>query len=97
MIELLKKAGWLGAFACACVSLNAQIPVTSEGKPVSRIIVATESEPSRQAARLLQDFVERISGASLPILDPGAKDRPNDIIIGESTREAGSIASQWLS
>ena len=89
MIELLKKAGWLGAFACACVSLNAQIPVTSEGKPVSRIIVATESEPSRQAARLLQDFVERISGASLPILDPGAKDRPNDIIIGESTREAG--------
>lgn len=90
MIDLLRKAGLLGVLACASMTtMSAQVMITSEGKPTSRVVIAESNEPNRQAAQLLQDFVERISGATLPIVDGVGKTRPNDIVIGEPTDEAG--------
>ena len=48
--------------------LQAQVTVVKEGKPVSRILIEKDNSVDNQAALLLQDFVQRISGASLPVL-----------------------------
>lgn len=64
-------------------SLPAQVTVVKEGKPVSRILVQADDAVDNQAARLLQDFVQRISGASLPVLTDKTP-RKGDIVIGGS-------------
>lgn len=62
-------------------SLTAQVTVVNEGKPVSRILVEKDNNVDNQAALLLQDFVERISGATLPIMN-NQSPRKGDVVIG---------------
>ena len=52
----------------------------------SRIIVADKDTINRKAADLLQDFVQRISGARLPIVE-NAKAKKGDIVIGQGNTE----------
>ena len=59
---------------------SAQLTLVKDGKAVSRIVLSEKSEINRQAADLLQDFVQRISGASLPIVEGKAKSV--DVVIG---------------
>ena len=61
--------------------LQAQVTVVKEGKPVSRILIEKDNSVDNQAALLLQDFVQRISGASLPVLTDKSP-RKGDIVIG---------------
>ena len=61
--------------------LNAQITVVKDSKPVSRILVEKGEAVDNQAALLLQDFVKRISGASLPVVNDKSP-RKGDIVIG---------------
>lgn len=63
------------------IELNAQIDLVKKGKPFSRIIVANNDSINREAAELLQNFVEKISGATLPILNT-SKVKQGDVIIG---------------
>ena len=58
---------------------SAQLTLVKDGKAVSRIVLSEKSEINRQAADLLQDFVQRISGASLPIVEGKAKS--GDVVI----------------
>ncbi|MEG2331962.1 MAG: DUF4838 domain-containing protein [Bacteroides sp.] len=60
--------------------LNAQVSLVKEGKPMSRI-VTTDSPIDNRAARLLQDFVSRITHVRLPIVMTSST-RKNDVIIG---------------
>lgn len=62
-------------------SMNAQVTVVKEGKPVSRILVEKNNAIDKQAAQLLQDFIERISGAALPVVNDQSP-RKGDIVIG---------------
>ena len=48
---------------------SAQLTLVKDGKAVSRIVLSEKNDINHQAADLLQDFVQRISGASLPIVD----------------------------
>ena len=66
---------------------SAQLTLVKDGKAVSRIVLSEKSEINRQAADLLQDFVQRISGASLPIVEGEAKS--GDVVIGGKSEEAG--------
>ena len=66
---------------------SAQLTLVKDGKAVSRIVLSEKSEINRQAADLLQDFVQRISGASLPIMEGKAKS--GDVVIGGKSAEAG--------
>ncbi len=69
--------------ACTAVPAAARITLVKDGKPKARIVVTTADTTDARAARLLQDFVQRISGATLPIVnDPSPVLRKGDVIIG---------------
>lgn len=61
-----------------------QVTLVKDGKPNSRIVVASGDQNDRRAAWLLQDFVGRISGVKIPVVDDisAAKFRRNDFVIG---------------
>ncbi len=63
---------------------DAQITIVKKGKPVSRIVVTDENEVNERAATLLQDFVQRISKAELPIVSD-VKSKKGDILIGDGS------------
>lgn len=64
---------------CVCFS---QVILTKEGKPQSRIIVDKNDPVDYQAAKLLQDFMRKISSAELPIMPADSKVKKGDILIG---------------
>lgn len=72
-------------FLSAFAGVNAQLPLVREGKPVARIV--TENNPvDTRAAELLQDFVQRITDARLPIV-VSAIPRSGDVVIGKGDRK----------
>lgn len=64
------------------VQVGAQINIINQGKTNSRIIVSDNNPKDRQAAELLQEFVNRISGVTIPVV---VSDKPQkgDIVIGK--------------
>lgn len=61
-------------------NISAQTTVQN-GKPKGRIIITTNSIPEKKAAELLQDFLQRISGTKLHIVENITSNR-GDIVIG---------------
>lgn len=87
MKHLLQKWSAVALSAFLSVSgTHAQMTFVKEGKAVSRIIVADKDTINRKAADLLQDFVQRISGARLPIVE-NAQAKKGDIVIGQGNTE----------
>lgn len=65
-----------------------QMTLVENGKPTARVRLTEPTETNRQAAALLQDFVQRISGATLPIVtETSDRPAPGDICIGEGPAE----------
>ena len=58
------------------------IEMVKNGRAVSRILVDTSNAIDLQAAELLQDFVERITGAKIEILSFENEKQTGDILIG---------------
>ena len=75
--------------------LSAQVQLTRSGKPVSRIVITEKSEVNQKAADLLQLFIERISGAVLPIT-ADQKIRRGDVRIGGTAAGAGEDGFRLL-
>lgn len=69
------------------LSASAQTVLTLKGKAVARIALLDDSDDTRKAAELLQDFVCRISDIQIPIANTGKKNQPV-IYIGGTTDEA---------
>lgn len=67
---------------CLPAGAEAQMTMVKNGKPTSRIVLADTDSTNRKAADLLQDFVQRISGASLPIVS-STNTKQGDIVIGK--------------
>lgn len=67
---------------CVSVGAEAQITLVKNGKPTSRIVLANADSTNQKAAGLLQDFVQRMSGASLPIVS-ATTTKQGDIVIGK--------------
>lgn len=68
-------------FLLATIRVTAQIPLVKEGKPMARIVTENNATDNR-AAELLQDFVQRITNAHLPIITNGSP-RKGDVLIGQ--------------
>jgi hypothetical protein len=62
---------------------QAQITLVKNHQAKSRIVVLSDNKSEQQAARLLQDFVKRISGATLPIIKNGTSQK-GDVVIGSN-------------
>lgn len=73
---------------CFQCNTQAQITIVKNGKAKGRIVYVERNVNNEEASTLLQRFVERISGARLPIVD-GVSPKRGDIVIGESTDRAG--------
>lgn len=65
---------------------QAQVPFVKEGKPTGRILVASEEPSNEQAARLLQDFVKRITKATVPVVT-NKTPRKGDVVIGQGNTQ----------
>ena len=61
----------------------AQVQLVKNSKPTSRIVVAGNDSTDMKAANLLQDFVQRVSGAQIPIVK-NTTAKKNDIAIGSA-------------
>ena len=62
--------------------LLAQVTLVRNGKAVGRIVRAHGDAQTEAAANLLQDFVGRVSGVTVPITRDADKLRKGDVIIG---------------
>lgn len=85
-IKHLRPTLLLLAMLCT-VSAAAQVTIVHNGKAKSRIVLTGEDRNDATAAKLLQDFVYRISGAELQIVNgQDLKKLPskNDIVIGNN-------------
>lgn len=71
----------------ALCALQAQTPLVKKGKAVGRIVCIDNDTINQEAAQLLQRFVSRISGATVPILCQ-AQSRKGDVVIGGTTPRA---------
>lgn len=93
-----KNTHWRMALAVAALSLStfssAQVRLVHNHRPVARIVVTTPEKSDSIAASLLQDFVQRITKANLPIVrlgDKGQKVSKGDVLIGN-----GPSNTEWL-
>ena len=78
----------------AFVGTKAQIPLVKENRPIARIV--TENNPvDTRAAELLQDFVQRMTHARLPIV-VGAASRSGDVVIGKGSTKGLTEDGFWL-
>lgn len=78
----MKKLMLFTAFlAIFTVSVQAQYTAVKDGKSSASIVVGDKAT-DKEAAIILQDFIGRISGATLPIVEP-AKAKKGDILIGD--------------
>ncbi|MEZ4899358.1 MAG: DUF4838 domain-containing protein [Saprospiraceae bacterium] len=67
---------------------HAQLTLVDNGTSSSRIILLNNHPEERTAALLLQDFVEKISGAELPIYPTNESIRRGDILINNADGSA---------
>lgn len=60
-----------------------QVVLVKDGKPSGRIIISSKAGIEEiQAAKVLQDYLERMSGAVLPLMDDSIHPRKNDVLVG---------------
>lgn len=77
----------LGALlASACLPAEAQVDLVKDGKTKSVIVLQQDSRENRTAANILRLFVERISGADMPIVTNKVA-KKGDVLIGTEAPE----------
>jgi len=76
------------------------LKICNDGKSDYRIVLSAKAVPSEQyAAQELQKYLEKISGARLPIVTDEAKASPNEILVGtnsHATKLAREIRQEKL-
>lgn len=77
----------------ATLATSAQVPLVKNQKPVARIVLTTDTETDKTAGELLQTFVERISGATLPIVSAQTL-KKGDIGIGNGGSNASYVSAE---
>ena len=66
---------------CLTTAVVAQLSIVKNGKATGRIVVDQRSATDLQAARLLNIFIKKITGTSLPVVSPGIKTIAGDLYI----------------
>lgn len=62
-------------------AVMAQIQIVKNGKAIGRIVIDQNSQTDKQAAVLLNSFIQKISGASLPVVKATTNPEKGDMII----------------
>ena len=70
-----------------CAVAHAQLTLVKGGKAKAAIVLADDNATNREAAELLNFFIQKTSGASLPIVQ--GKPSRGAVVIGEPATEAG--------
>gem|GEM_PF-1223643 len=66
----MRRVRLLSACLCACVAATAAFPLTDAGRPLAEVVVdAAAPEAEAAAAAELVDYVARITGATLPVVN----------------------------
>lgn len=87
----------LAALLAAPATGRAQVVLVKGGKAKGRVVRVDNAPTTEAAATLLQTFVERVSGAKVPIVGPAVKTiLPGDVVIGGHTDKATEDGF-WLS
>lgn len=87
----MKSLSIVGLFLFFCLGVNAgnQKVLIKDGKSDYRIVIPTKADSSEQrAASLLQHYLFKISGCTLPIVSDQGKESRKEIIIGKTNRHA---------
>ena len=66
---------------CLTAAVVAQLSIVKNGKATGRIVVDPRSATDLKAANLLNSFIKKITGTSLPVVSPGTKTERGDIFI----------------
>ena len=66
---------------CLTTAVVAQLTIVKNGKATGRIVVDQRSATDLQAAKLLNSFIKKITGTSLPVVSPGVKTMAGDLYI----------------
>ena len=94
-MKKIKLLTCLAAFSFAANS-NAQVNLVRHNKPVSRIVITTETHADSTAASILQNFVQKSTQAQLPIV--GASDvkklKKGDVLIGNGMTNAPFVSDK---
>ena len=85
--RLLKSLFLLGLSAVLPMAAGAQMTLVKDGKPQASIVICQPTAADSAAAKMLNKFVYRISGATLPITRQ-AKAKKNVILLGQSSTAA---------
>src|SRR2546427_383023 len=85
---------WAASAVLAAMALPspAALTVAAKGKSSYRIVIASNAIPSeRYAAEEFQRYLEKISGATLPIMTDAERGSAHEIMIGDNAhlRELG--------
>jgi hypothetical protein len=84
ILLLFKSALWLAAcLALSSTTAGAAVTLAAKGKSAYRIVVPADALPSeRYAAEELQKYLERMTGAKLPIVDDSTRTQSREILLG---------------
>lgn len=88
MFHLPRKTALLCGLLLSSATAFAQMALVKSGKPAARIVCADASETNREAANLLNLFVNRMADTELP-LQATAKKGSGNVFIGQATGEVG--------
>lgn len=64
-------------------TISAQLSIVKDSKAQARIIVNQKDSIDLKAANLMRDFIKKISGAEMAILESNSKAKKGDILIGD--------------
>lgn len=77
----------LVALVAFAATASAQFKITQKSRPKARVVIVKDDFVNRKAAQILVHYINKISGASLPI-EVGEPPRKGAIVIGETTSRA---------
>lgn len=80
----MKKILIIFSFLSTLVATLDAATIVRNQKPTARIVMVDGNATNLTAAILLQDFVKKISGAELPIVESPSKPKKGDIVLGAS-------------
>lgn len=84
------------------MTAQAQVTLVKNGKASGHIVCANGETATTQAAELLQDFVQRLTGVEMPLLNGSASEKSSasakkgDVVIGKTTSTASEDGFQLL-
>ena len=87
MLNSINKTVVLLLMSIICLNASAQLTIVKNGKAKTEIAIVDDNSANNAAAKLLQDFISRITGAVLP-LSPTTGNGTH-IIIGEQSSKVG--------